>query len=1520
MSGSDIEGGEGTVSKVWQCVHCEEELPLTRNGKLPKYCMYCGKSQVTCTNPGCREQLTSVETKHCRKCTTGINPQITDASPETSAAPYVAGSLDSRSGLAAVSSQQQPRDVQLIEGTLDTPRDSVSPAPDERSSDMHPHEEVSLPSLKDKDSSERDKHPSQQQPRDVQLTEDTLDTPKESVSPADDNRSSDIHPHKEVSLAFVKEKDSKGDEHPSLQQPLNVQLIESTLDTPKESVSPAPDERSSDMHPHEEVSLPSLKDKNSFEDEHPSQQQPRDVQLTEDTLDTPKESVSPAADERSSDMYPHEEVYFASVKEKDSEENEHPSLKQSRNVQLIKDTFDTPKESVPPAGDKCVSEHHRDMRLDEEVSLPSLKDKDSSEGDEHPLQQEPCNIQLTENTLDTPKESVSPTVDERSFEQHFDMYPHEEVSLASVKEKDSKEDKHPSQQQPRDVQLIEDTPREIVSPATDECFSEMHPHEDVSLASLKDKNSSEVDKHPSQQQSRYVQLTDDTLDTTKESVSPAADECFSEQHRDIHPHEEVSLASVKEKDSKVDKHSSQQQPCDVQLIKDTLDTPKKNVSPAPDERSSDMHPHEEVSLPSLKDKNSFEDEHPSQQQPRDVQLTEDTLDTPKESVSPAADERSSDMYPHEEVYFASVKEKDSEENEHPSLKQSRNVQLIKDTFDTPKESVPPAGDKCVSEHHRDMRLDEEVSLPSLKDKDSSEGDEHPLQQEPCNIQLTENTLDTPKESVSPTVDERSFEQHFDMYPHEEVSLASVKEKDSKEDKHPSQQQPRDVQLIEDTPREIVSPATDECFSEMHPHEDVSLASLKDKNSSEVDKHPSQQQPRYLHLTDDTLDTTKESVSPAADECFSEQHRDIHPHEEVSLASVKEKDSKGDEHPSLQQPLNVQLIESTLDTPKESVSPAPDERSSDMHPHEEVSLPSLKDKNSFEDEHLSQQQPRDVQLTEDTLDTPKESVSPAADERSSDMYPHEEVYFASVKEKDSEENEHPSLKQSRNVQLIKDTFDTPKESVPPAGDKCVSEHHRDMRLDEEVSLPSLKDKDSSEGDEHPLQQEPCNIQLTENTLDTPKESVSPTVDERSFEQHFDMYPHEEVSLASVKEKDSKEDKHPSQQQPRDVQLIEDTPREIVSPATDECFSEMHPHEDVSLASLKDKNSSEVDKHPSQQQPRYVQLTDDTLDTTKESVSPAADECFSEQHRDIHPHEEVSLASVKEKDSKVDKHSSQQQPCDVQLIKDTLDTPKKNVSPAADEHSSDMHPDEEVSLTSLKDKDSSEGDELLSQQPPRDIQLIESTLDTPKESVSPAADESSSERHQDVHPHEDVSSASVKEKNSSRIAEQISQEHPRTVNVTQSSSDFANEMQLSKSLPSPPFTTLSPFEALPLSYRSKSVDHKLEGIEVSNRQNIASLNPKDSLVSDAPGSRSSDTESSSDDDSYHTPPELESQLAQQGGNPSPNTMRVVDVADIHRGEEHQYDGDHVRKNLQATQNGKGIESDVDPCSKATSQVLL
>ena len=804
MSDSDIEGGEGTVSKVWQCVHCEEELPLTRNGKQPKYCMYCGKPQVTCINPRCREPLTSVETHHCRKCTTGINPQITEASPETSAAPYVTGSLDSKSGLAAVSSQQQPRDVQLIEDTLDTPRDSVSPAADERSSDMHLHEEVSLASFKDKDSFEGDEHLSQQQPRDVQLTKDTLDTSKESVSPADDERSSDIHPHKEVSLAFVKEKDSKGDEHPSLQQPHDAQLIEGTLDTPGDSVSPGADERSSDMHPHEEVSLPSLKDKNSSEDEHPFQQQPRDVQLTKDTLDTPKESVSPADDE-----------------------------------------------------------HYFDMHPDEDDSLTSLKVKDSSEGDEHP---------------------------------------------------------------------------------------------------------------------------------------------------------------------------SQQKPCDVQLIKDTLDTPR------------------------------------------------------------------------------------------------------------------------------------------------------------------------------------------------------------------------------------------------------------------------------------------------------------------------------------------------------------------------------------------------------------DSFSPAADERSSDMYPHEKVYLASVKEKDSKEDEYPSQQQSCNVQLIKDTLNTPKESASPTADECFSEHYRDMHPDEEVSLPSLKEKDSSEGDEHPSQQQPRDIQLTENTLDTPKESFSPAADERSFEQHLDMYPHEEVSLASVKEKDSKEDKHPSQQQPRDVQLIEDTPREIVSPATDECLSEMHPHENVSLASLKDKNSSEVDKHPSQQQPRDVQLTDDTLDTTKESVSPAADECFSEQHRDMHPHEEVSLAFVKEKDSKVDEHSSQQQPCDVQLIKDTLDTPKKNVSPAADEHSSDMHPDEEVSLTSLKDKDSSEGDELLSQQPPRDVQLIESTLDTPKESVSPAADESSSEQHHDVHPHEDVSSASVKEKNSSRIAQQISQEHPRTVNVTQSSSDFANEMQLSKSLPSPPFTTLSPFEALPLSYRSKSVDHKLEGIEVSNRQNIASLNPKDSLVSD------------------------------------------------------------------------------------------
>ena len=75
---SENTGGESDVStpEMWRCIHseCKEEIPPSREGKAPKYCMFCGGSQIRCVNPDCLEPLFSTKTELCHKC--GRSQQI----------------------------------------------------------------------------------------------------------------------------------------------------------------------------------------------------------------------------------------------------------------------------------------------------------------------------------------------------------------------------------------------------------------------------------------------------------------------------------------------------------------------------------------------------------------------------------------------------------------------------------------------------------------------------------------------------------------------------------------------------------------------------------------------------------------------------------------------------------------------------------------------------------------------------------------------------------------------------------------------------------------------------------------------------------------------------------------------------------------------------------------------------------------------------------------------------------------------------------------------------------------------------------------------------------------------------------------------------------------------------------------------------------------------------------------------------------------------------------------------------
>ena len=104
MSGNS-GGAQGSTPRMWQCIHCNEDIPPTRDGKQPKYCMFCGGAQLRCVNPECREPLFSDKAEMCHKCN---SPQKVVLSPQSGKqhGSSSAGAAQSGADVASVGSEK----------------------------------------------------------------------------------------------------------------------------------------------------------------------------------------------------------------------------------------------------------------------------------------------------------------------------------------------------------------------------------------------------------------------------------------------------------------------------------------------------------------------------------------------------------------------------------------------------------------------------------------------------------------------------------------------------------------------------------------------------------------------------------------------------------------------------------------------------------------------------------------------------------------------------------------------------------------------------------------------------------------------------------------------------------------------------------------------------------------------------------------------------------------------------------------------------------------------------------------------------------------------------------------------------------------------------------------------------------------------------------------------------------------------------------------------------------------------
>ena len=54
---------------TWQCIHYGTQVPRMTVGYIMKYCFMCGKAQIMCVNPDCKEPFEK-EMEECSKCHT----------------------------------------------------------------------------------------------------------------------------------------------------------------------------------------------------------------------------------------------------------------------------------------------------------------------------------------------------------------------------------------------------------------------------------------------------------------------------------------------------------------------------------------------------------------------------------------------------------------------------------------------------------------------------------------------------------------------------------------------------------------------------------------------------------------------------------------------------------------------------------------------------------------------------------------------------------------------------------------------------------------------------------------------------------------------------------------------------------------------------------------------------------------------------------------------------------------------------------------------------------------------------------------------------------------------------------------------------------------------------------------------------------------------------------------------------------------------------------------------------------
>ena len=70
---AEKSGGKTTPQTSWQCVHCNIKVSGMAAGYVVKECFICGKAQITCINPDCKEPFEK-DMEVCEKCKTPQHP------------------------------------------------------------------------------------------------------------------------------------------------------------------------------------------------------------------------------------------------------------------------------------------------------------------------------------------------------------------------------------------------------------------------------------------------------------------------------------------------------------------------------------------------------------------------------------------------------------------------------------------------------------------------------------------------------------------------------------------------------------------------------------------------------------------------------------------------------------------------------------------------------------------------------------------------------------------------------------------------------------------------------------------------------------------------------------------------------------------------------------------------------------------------------------------------------------------------------------------------------------------------------------------------------------------------------------------------------------------------------------------------------------------------------------------------------------------------------------------------------